>query len=113
VQQSVLPDTEFDEEGDPDGSNTVLFQDGGSCTVTETDDGDAEDVEYECEGTFGPSSAGSPCVTAGPQEDPIEMLIESREQNVTVTVNNEFPDPEPEPVTPVAQPVVVEPSFTG
>jgi uncharacterized protein DUF5979 len=118
---------DFDNEGDPDGSNVVKFIDGGTCTVTETEDGDAEDVSYECEGSFNSSPAAAssewvtpqldgvaePCASHGPQEAPITVFIESESQTVTVTVTNEFPDPEPVPPAPAAQAVAVSPTFTG
>ena len=119
---------DFDEEGDPDGSNTLTFVELATCTVTETHDGDAEEVSYECEGQFpanGSSGTGfddeltaqqdlvaDPCGGVhGPTEDPITVFIESRDQNATVTVTNEFPDPEK--AAPVAQPLAVSPTFTG
>jgi hypothetical protein len=45
----------FDAQGNPVGTgDTVMFMDGGNCTVTETQNGGAVSVIYECEGTFGP-----------------------------------------------------------
>ena len=120
---------DFDNEGDPDGSNVLTFDRAGTCTVTETEDGDAEDVSYECEGQSGqPNTTGSefgdpapaapappfdPCVTHGPQDDPIHVLIQREDQSATVTVTNEFPDPEKPAAAPAAQPVAVSPTFTG
>lgn len=104
---------DFDSEGEPDGSSTITLvpSDGNTCTVTETEDGDAEDVSYECESnTPDPRS----CSSHGPQEDPITVRVldsPSEGQRVTVTVTNEFPDPE-EPA-PAPQPVTVAPTFTG
>jgi hypothetical protein len=116
-------EVDFDEDGDPEGSNVILFASGfGTCTVTETEDGDAEDVSYECEGqilshnvTAQQNGITNPCATSGPQEDPMTVHIVTDAQSATVTVTNEFeePEPEPEPVTPAAQAVVVEPTFTG
>jgi hypothetical protein len=104
---------DFDNEGDPDGSNTVLFDRDGTCTVTETEDGDAEEVSYECEALI-PPGASDPCGgVAGPQEDPIEVFIVHPDQKTTVTVTNEFPDPEKPAPAPAAQPLVVAPAFTG
>jgi hypothetical protein len=120
---------DFDNEGDPDGSNTIGFDAPGTCSVTETHDGDAEDVSYECQGQFpeviNPSDGdgfvgaqadqvGDPCGgVTGPQEKPITVYIEDGRQYATVTVTNEFPDKPEEPVTPAAQPVTVAPTFTG
>jgi hypothetical protein len=116
---------DFDEKGHPDGSDTLTFTNEGTCTVTETHDGDAEDVSYECEGQFPEVSAPSegfagaqqdgvadPCGGVfGPQEKPITVFIEDATQFATVTVTNEFPDP----VTPApaAQALAVSPTFTG
>ena len=50
---------DFDEKGHPDGSDTITFTNEGICTVTETHDGDAEDVSYECEGQFPEANAPS------------------------------------------------------
>ena len=120
---------DFDSEGDPDGSNTLLFVARADCTVTETHDGDAEEVSYECEGQSGQANGGAtgtefggpaaaapappfdPCVTHGPQDDPIHVLIQREDQSATVTVTNEFPDPVRP--APAPQPVAVEPTFTG
>jgi hypothetical protein len=122
---------DFDSEGEPDGANTITFVAKADCTVTETHDGDAEDVSYECEGQSGSVATGGeagselggpaaaapappvdPCVTHGPQDDPMHVLIRSEGQSATVTVTNEFPDPvKPTPVP--AAPVVVSPTFTG
>jgi hypothetical protein len=110
-------EVDFDDEGDPDGSNVITFVLPGTCTVTETEDGDADDVSYECEGSFNIVStttlAGGPCGASGPREDPITVSIVVASQSATVTVDNEFPDPEPEPVTPAAQALEVTPTFTG
>jgi hypothetical protein len=120
---------DFDEDGDPDDPNTITFGATGTCTVIETEDGDAEEVSYECEGQFpvAPGSTGfdegptpqqdqvaDPCGGVhGPTEDPITVFIENGDQSATVTVTNEFPDPEkPAPVA-AAQPVTVSPTFTG
>jgi hypothetical protein len=123
---------DFDEEGDPDGSDTITFDNPGTCTVTETHDGDAEDVSYECEGQFpvvsppqtsatpvdggfvGAQQDGvaDPCGgVAGPQEQPITVFIEVETQFATVTVTNEFPDPVRP--APAAQALAVSPTFTG
>ena len=121
---------DFDSEGDPDGANTITFTGPTTCVVTETHDGDAEEVSYECEGQFPPIDGGSagfddgvaaqqdevadPCGGVhGPTEDPITVFIENPEQNATVTVTNEFPDPEKPASVPAAQPVAVAPTFTG
>ena len=113
---------DFNSEGDADGSNTITFTSNGTCTVKETEDGDAEDVSYECEGQIPSTKSFSsefasqddisdPCESHGPQEDPIRVFIDDLDQSATVTVTNEFPEPEQPPA---AQPVArVVPTFTG
>ena len=123
----------FDAQGNPVGTgDTVTFTDGGQCTVTETQNGGAASVSYECEGTLPPAdmntSGGgrfsprigpgvpSVCESSGPQSDPITVNIINAGQEATVTVTNTFvtvptspSQPEPAPAAAVA----AAPSFTG
>ncbi len=122
----------FDAEGNPAGTgDTVTFTNPGECTVTETENGGASSVSYQCEGsapppmtdgTILPSGAGrfsprvaglqlQPCQTSGPQSEPIGVNIASAEQEATVTVTNTFVDPG----SAAAPAVAVEevPRFTG
>jgi hypothetical protein len=115
----------FDAQGNPVGPDTVTFDDGGSCTVTETQNGGASSVIYECQGTLPPEASitggGGPfsaravgrrqiCQTTGPQSDPIALNIVNREQEATVTVTNTFvAQPPPAPAAAVED----APRFTG
>jgi Domain of unknown function (DUF5979) len=126
----------FDAQGNPVGTgDTVTFDDGGKCTVTETQNGGATSVVYECQGfapappvpavegsgRFGPrptQNGFDPCESNGPQSDPISVIIEVKDQEATVTVTNTFvtppESPQPPPPPPEAAAVVVgAPRFTG
>jgi hypothetical protein len=121
----------FDAQGNPVGTgDTVMFVDGGNCTVTETQNGGAVSVIYECEGTFGPPPPtvqgsgrfgprlvgvqSSPCEASGPQSEPISVLIEFEQQEATVTVTNTFvPAPTPPESPAPAAAVAGTPRFTG
>ena len=125
---------EFDANGDPLGTDMVSAPLYGTCKVTETDDGGASTVSYECavpplpNGTADPQLNGVPveCIddqtvgfgrTADAEENAEYELIGAEG---TVTVTNTF-DPEPEPEAETApdsvarQPSVVaaRPTFTG
>jgi Domain of unknown function (DUF5979) len=124
----------FDAQGNPVGPDTVTFNDGGQCTVTETQNGGASSVIYECESTvpppakgalpdaagrFGPRPAQPPlprddvCESNGPQSEPITVFIEFEDQEVTVTVTNTF-EAAPAPQQPAPAVAVEEaPIFTG
>ena len=122
----------FDAQGNPVGTgDTVTFTNGGECTVTETQNGGAASVSYQCEGSVPPSTMASgasvldgagrfsprlaglqlqPCQTSGPQSEPIGVNIVSSRQEATVTVTNTFVDPGS---TAAAVPVEAVPLFTG
>ena len=123
----------FDAQGNPAGTgDTVTFNEGSAeCTVTETQNGGAASVSYQCEGSvpppttpsgasvldgagrFSPRLAGLqllPCQTSGPQSDPITVNITNRNQEATVTITNTFVDPGG---TAAAVPVEAVPLFTG
>ncbi|MCJ7438767.1 MAG: hypothetical protein MUP97_13525 [Acidimicrobiia bacterium] len=106
-------------EAVPDGTNTVTFEGGTPCSVTETASGGATTTSYECADnlaalangtdTVDPASIIKPpdtfCTTFGPQADPIKFDINFAGEAVTVTVTNTFP---------VVAPAVVAPvTFTG
>jgi hypothetical protein len=121
----------FDAQGNPVGTgDTVTFNGGGECTVTETQNGGAASVSYQCEGSVPPPTTASgaslldgagrfsprlaglqllPCQTSGPQSEPIGVNIASENQEATVMVTNTFADPG----TSAAVPVEAEPRFTG
>jgi hypothetical protein len=115
----------FDAQGNSVGPDTVTFDDGGSCTVTETQNGGASSVIYECQGTLPPEASitggGGPfsaravgrrqiCQTTGRQSDPIALNIVNQEQEATVTVTNTFvAQPAPAPAAAVED----APRFTG
>jgi hypothetical protein len=123
----------FDADGNPAGTgDTVTFTNSGECTVTETENGGASSVSYQCEGSvpppmtdgtalptgagrFSPRLAGLqllPCQTSGPQSEPIGVNIANEDQEATVTVTNTFVDPGTA-AAPAAVPVEAEPLFTG
>jgi hypothetical protein len=127
--QAASQDLVFDAQGNPVGTDTVTFTNAGECLVTETQNGGAASVSYECEGsvpppTIEPESSGAgrfsprlagpvqllPCQTTGPQSEPIGVNIASSQQEATVTVTNTFVDPGS---TAAAVPVEAVPLFTG
>jgi hypothetical protein len=118
----------FDAQGNPVGTgDTATFTGPGTCTVTETQNGGAASVSYQCEGTLPPPNGEievtggrfSPrpaqngeaevCPSSGPQSDPITVNIISANQEATATVTNTFVDPG----TPAAVAVEAVPLFTG
>jgi hypothetical protein len=115
----------FDATGQPTSQDTFGFDDPGTCTVTETDDGDAETTTYACESTLPPTDATAQqedpdiCSDAGPQSDPITVEIFDPDQTATVTIANTFVAPATTttttaPAAPQAAPAVVAPArFTG
>jgi hypothetical protein len=126
----------FDAQGNPVGTgDTVRFTGNGACTVTETQNGGAVSVVYECEGVtptpaeasisgggrfsarLGPGVPPPVCESSGPQSDPITVNIFNTEQHETVTVTNTFVTPPPsEPAASEPAPaaaVVGAPRFTG
>jgi hypothetical protein len=118
----------FDAQGTPVGTgDTLTFTGPGECKVTETQNGGAVSVSYQCESTSPPpdqtltgSGRFSPrgpaaipiCPSSGPQSDLIGVNIVSSGQEATVTVTNTFVEPG---TAPGAPPVAVEeaPRFTG
>ena len=124
---------QFDANGDPVGTDMVSAPRFGTCKVTETDDGGASTVSYQCavpalpNGTADPEVNG---VSAACKDDQTVAFgtpdaAETAEYELigaegTVTVTNTFePEPEPEPETApdsaARQPSVVaaRPTFTG
>jgi hypothetical protein len=125
-------DLRFDEDGTPvppgpAGWNVVgglwEFQgeDLGTCTATETDDGDADEVRYKCAYTPGESgnNSGCPGLASGPSSSPRSVEFVGNDDRGLLTVINRFEDeddPKDEavvPTPPVAQAVVAQASFTG
>ena len=125
---------EFGANGDPLGTDMVSAPLFGTCKVTETDDGGASTVSYECavpalpNGTADPQPNGAPVECIDDQTVGFGRMVDAA-QNAeyepigaegTVTVTNTFePEPEPEPETApdsvARQPSVVaaRPTFTG
>jgi hypothetical protein len=115
----------FDATGQPTSEDTFGFDNEGTCTVTETEDGGAETKTYACDVDFLDSGATASqvdpvdiCPDAGPQSDPITVNIEVEDQDVTVTIANTFVAPATTtttaPAAPQAAPAVVAPArFTG
>jgi hypothetical protein len=126
----------FDAQGNPVGTgDTVTFDHEGKCSVTETQNGGAASVIYECEGTappepdastsgggrfsarLGPAVPPAVCESSGPQSDPITVNIFNEGQEATVTVTNTFvtppESPQPPPPPEAAAVVVGAPLFTG
>ena len=134
-----IPDPEpvtlkFDANGDPIGTDMVSAPSFGTCKVTETDDGGASTVSYECSvppmpnGTVDPEANGAPVECLDDQtvgfgqvmvaEENLDYEIIGAEGTVTVTNTfEEEPEPEPEtaPDSAARQPSVVaaRPTFTG
>jgi hypothetical protein len=127
-------DLVFDENGTPgpppagfgenvDGLWQFQGDDLGSCTATETDDGDADSVRYTCDFTFGVvdnvQGAGCPGNSSGPSSNPRTVTFEGNGDVGRLTVTNRFEDdddPKKEKVvTPLApaQALAVAPAFTG
>jgi hypothetical protein len=91
-------------EAVPDGTNTVTFEGGTPCTVTETASGGATTTSYECADNLAALANGTEtvdpaliikpgpfCTTFGPQAEPIQFDINFAGEAVTVTVTNTFP----------------------
>jgi hypothetical protein len=117
---------DFDSDGQPTSPDVIKFLAAlGSCTVTETADGDATATTYACEGivTITPaveSDAVAPiCPAAGPQAAPITVNKSYPGISATVTINNTFAAPTPTTTTtpqssPAASPAILaRPTFTG
>jgi len=123
----------FDANGDPIGTDMVSAPLFGTCKVTETVDGGASTVSYECAVPPPPNGTADPEVNgvsaACKDDQTVAFGTPDAEQNAeyeligaegTVTVTNTFePEPEPEPETApdsvARQPSVVaaRPTFTG
>lgn len=106
----------FSADGQPTSADTVVFDDPGTCTVTETATGGAATTTYACASEVveaGTSEVEGQqvlqlCGTAGPQSDPITINPEVVEGSITVTIHNTFVE------SPQAAPqVVAQPVFTG
>ena len=129
----VEADLRFNEDGSPappglqgwtvvDGAWQLQSRDLGTCTATETKDGDADSVRYTCEYTFGVQDgykgAGCPGPASGPSSHPLSVTFEGNNDRGVLTVTNKFEDdPDEEvvvtPPPPAAQAIAAAPAFTG
>ena len=106
----------FDAVGTPQGPNTftvAYLVPSGTCTVTETDAGEADSTTYECRETLAFPGATVRCGATGPTSDPAQFQYGFTVNNfepLNVTVTNGF---DPEAPAPAADVVAAQPSFTG
>jgi hypothetical protein len=102
-----------DENGDQIPENVVFVDPTDTCTVTETVDGDATSVAYDC-------SEDAEAVRTECTEDNVVDFVDVVNSGATVTVTNTFQAPTTTTVAQAAPPLVVTPkpvvavaNFTG
>src|SRR4051794_19361930 len=104
----------FDATGAATSDNSVTTSAGTVCTATETEDGTAVAVAYQCTMEHGATDDEAPFLgnCTGDNEATFTDVIGD---TATITVTNSFatPPPNQQPITPVAQAVQAAPAFTG
>lgn len=112
----------FDEDGNATSENTLNVSAGQQCTATETEDGGATSVTYDCDITRGQTDQiGPPFLGNCGPDDNQATFGDVIGDSATITVTNEFPAaptttaPTTTTLAPKTVPaaVVATPTFTG
>jgi hypothetical protein len=88
----------FVASGTPQDPAAFQFEGSGTCTVTETQTGNATSVTYECVLTAGETGVPPACTPSGPQADPVTLNVTTPRSASSVTVTNSFEPAVPPPV---------------
>ena len=110
---AVLPvEITFAADGTPTSDNSVTTPAGTKCTATETANGGAAAVAYQCDIVRGPTDDDPPFLgnCTGDNEATFTDVIGDA---ATVTVTNSFVAPPPGPPVTPAPAVQAAPTFTG
>jgi hypothetical protein len=112
---TVIPTVTFDSTGQPTTDNHFNVGAGHTCTITETEDGGATSVAYQCQ-YF--TNDEQPLGQCDPTDHNVVHFGDVIGDSATITVTNTFPTPPPPTTTttpPSTAPAAVQaaPTFTG